>query len=187
MIGQAGDGFALLEVVKDCAPDLILMGIALPKLAGTDAIRLIKKRFPRVKIVVLTLHSSEEYLVDAFRAGADGYVLKRATRGELETALKSVLSGNQFVSPGIVKGLITAYLDTQGSSDQESWQKSLTHREKATLKLIAEGYTNKDIALMFGVSVRTVEKHRANLMNKLNIHNTASLTAFAIEKGLVTS
>ena len=161
------------------------MGIALPKLSGTDAIRLIKKRFSHIKIVVLTFHSSEEHLIDSFRAGADGYVLKRATRSELETALKSVLSGDHFVSPGITKEVINAYLENQKSSDHESWQKTLTHREKATLKLVAEGHTNKEISQLFGISVRTAEKHRANLMNKLNIHSIAGLTSFAIDKGLV--
>jgi two-component system response regulator NreC len=183
--GETGDGFELLELAETLSPDLILTGLALPKLSGTDAIRLIKKRFPAIKIVVLTFHSSEEHLIESFRVGADGYVLKRASRSELETAIKSVLSGNHFVSPGITREVINAYLENQNIPGHDPWKKLLTNREKTTLKLVAEGYTSREIAQFLSISVRTAEKHRANLMNKLDIHSIAGLTSFAISKGLV--
>ena len=185
VVGETGDGFGLLELAETLSPDIILTGLALPKLSGTDAIRLIKKRFPLIKIIVLTFHTSEEHPVESFRVGADGYVLKRASGSELETAIKSVLSGNHFVSPGITGEVINAYLKDQKVPDNEPWKKLLTNREKTTLKLVAEGYTSREIAQMLSISVRTAEKHRANLMNKLNIHSIAGLTSFAISKDLV--
>ncbi len=185
VVGETGDGFKLLELAQTLSPDLILTGLALPKLSGTDAVRLIKKRFPTIKIVVLTFHTSEEHLIESFRVGADGYVLKRATRSELEAAVRSVLSGNHFVSPGITRGVINAYLENQKTPEIEPWKKLLTNREKTTLKLVAEGYTSRQIAQMLSISARTAEKHRSNLMNKLDIHTIAGLTSFAISKGLV--
>ena len=185
VVGDAGDGFELLELAETLSPDLILTGLAMPKLSGTDAIRLIKKRYPSIKIVVLTFHSSEEHLIESFRVGADGYVLKRASRSELETGIKSVMNGNHFVSPGITREVINAYLENQDIPEHDPWKKLLTNREKTTLKLVAEGYTSKEIAQMLSISVRTAEKHRANLMNKLGIHSIAGLTSFAISKGLI--
>jgi DNA-binding NarL/FixJ family response regulator len=185
VVGDTGDGFELLELAETQSPDLILTGLAMPKLSGTDAIRLIKKRFSSIKIVVLTFHSSEEHLIESFRVGADGYILKRASRNELETGIKSVMNGNHFVSPGITREVINAYLENQDIPEHDPWKKLLTNREKTTLKLVAEGYTSKEIAQMLSISVRTAEKHRANLMNKLGIHSIAGLTSFAISKGLI--
>ena len=167
-------------------PRLVLMDLSMPRMNGMDAIREIRKRVPETKIVVLTIHKTEEYILATLKAGADGYVLKDATHDELMMALNNVLVGKRYISPGISEKVIEGYLDGKKTiKSQTSWD-TVTHREREILKLIAEGYRNKEIADYLCISVKTVEKHRANLMEKLDLHNVQALTAFAIEKGLVS-
>jgi DNA-binding NarL/FixJ family response regulator len=151
-----------------------------------DAIKEIKKRSPETKILVLTVHKTDEYIVATFQAGADGYVLKDSTHAELELAIQNVLSGKYFISPGISEKLIGGYLQGKKTLKITTPWETLTQRERGILKLIAEGYKNKEIADYLCISVKTVEKHRANLMQKLDLHNISDLTAFAIERGLIT-
>jgi DNA-binding NarL/FixJ family response regulator len=153
---------------------------------GMEAIREIKKQSPKTKILVLTVHKTEEYILATLKAGADGYLLKDSTHTELMMAIKNVISGKHYISPGISEKVIEGYVEGKKTlKPRTSWE-TLTQREREILKLIAEGYRNKEIADDLCISVKTVEKHRANLMEKLNLHNVQALTAYAIEKGLVS-
>ena len=185
IIGEAADGRAAVRFVEKQIPDLILMDLSMPRMTGMDAIREIKKRYPQTKIIALTVHKTEEYLRTTLHAGADGYVLKDATRDELMMAIQSVLKGKTYLSPGVSGKVIEGYLEGKESQMPLSTLGLLSQREREVLKLIAEGYKNKEIASDLCISLKTVEKHRANLMKKLDLHNAAALTAYAIEQGLV--
>jgi DNA-binding NarL/FixJ family response regulator len=185
IIGEVADGREAVRFVEKQIPDLILMDLSMPRMTGMDAIREIKKRYPQTKIIALTVHKTEEYLRTTLQAGADGYVLKDATHGELMMAIKSVLKGKTYLSPGVSGKVIEGYLEGVESQMPYSTLGLLSQREREVLKLIAEGYKNKEIAADLCISLKTVEKHRANLMKKLDLHNAAALTAYAIEQGLV--
>jgi len=185
IIGEAADGRAAVRFVEKQIPDLILMDLSMPRMTGMDAIREIKKRYPQTKIIALTVHKTEEYLRTTLQAGADGYVLKDATHGELMMAIQSVLKGKTYLSPGVSGKVIEGYLEGKENQMPLSTLGLLSQREREVLKLIAEGYKNKEIASDLCISLKTVEKHRANLMKKLDLHNAAALTAYAIEQGLV--
>jgi len=187
VVGEAADGREAIRLAGSLAPDLILMDLTLPGINGTEAILEIKKRYPATKILVLTVHKTEEYIRETLQAGADGYALKDATYAELMAAVKCVLSGKPYLSPDVSEKIISGYLSGGKVKNADSAWNSLTHREREVLKLIAEGRANKQIADYLCVSVKTVEKHRSNLMRKLDQHNAATLTAFAIEKGLLSS
>ena len=185
IVGEAEDGRAAIRCVETVKPDLILMDLSMPRMNGMEAIRDIKKSFPEIKVVALTVHKTEEYVLATLQAGANGYVLKDATHSELVMAIKSVLQGNRYLSPGISERVIEGYLEGKKATKPRSVWDSLTQREREILKLIAEGYKNKDIADYLCLSVKTVDTHRSNLMKKLDLHNVSGLTAFAIEKGLI--
>ena len=185
IVGEARDGREAVRCVEKLGPDLILMDLSMPRMSGMDAIREIKRRYPDTKIIALTVHKTEEYLLTTLQAGADGFVLKDATHDELILAIKNVMSGKSYLSPGVSEKVIEGYLKgKEGSRALGSWE-SLSQREREVLKLIAEGYKNKEIAEDLCISLKTVEKHRANLMKKLDLHNAAALTVYAVEKGLV--
>jgi len=186
IVGEAEDGNAAIHCVEKSKPHLVLMDLSMPKMNGMDAIKEIKKRSPETKVLVLTVHKTDEYIMATFQAGADGYVLKDSTHAELELAIQNVLSGKHFISPGISEKLIGGYLEGKKTVKITTPWETLTQRERGILKLIAEGYKNKEIADYLCISVKTVEKHRANLMQKLDLHNISDLTAFAIDKGLIT-
>jgi DNA-binding NarL/FixJ family response regulator len=186
IVGEAEDGNAAIHCVEKLKPNLVLMDLSMPRMNGVDAIKEIKKRSPETKVLVLTVHKTDEYIMATFQAGADGYVLKDSTHAELELAIQNVLSGKYFISPGISEKLIGGYLQGKKTLKITTPWETLTQRERGILKLIAEGYKNKEIADYLCISVKTVEKHRANLMQKLDLHNISDLTAFAIGKGLIT-
>lgn len=186
IVGEAEDGRDAIRCVEKLVPDLILLDLSMPRMNGMEAIKEIKKQCPETKILVLTVHRTEEYILTTLRAGADGYVLKDATHAELLMAIKSVLMGKRYLSPGVSEKVIEGYLEGRKTLKSSTPWDTLTQREREVLKLIAEGYKNKDIADYLYISVKTVEKHRANLMRKLDLHSTLALTAFAMEKGLVT-
>lgn len=186
IVGEAEDGREAIRCVEKLKPDLILTDLSMPRMTGMDAIREIKRCSPETKVLVLTVHRAEEYILATLQAGADGYLLKDSTQAELMMAVKHVLSGKHYIGPGISDKVLEGYLDGRRSlKTRTSWE-TLTHREREILKLIAEGYKNKEIAEDLCISVKTVEKHRSNIMEKLNLHNVQALTAFAIEKGLVS-
>jgi DNA-binding NarL/FixJ family response regulator len=185
IVGEACDGRETVDMVGRLAPDLLLLDLSMPLLHGLEAIKEIKRGGARTKILVLTVHKDEEFILAAFKAGADGYILKEASHAELRMALESVLSGNRFISPAISQLVIDAYVEAAGSLKAESSWDTLTGREREILKLIAEGHTNRRISDMLSISVRTVETHRANLMRKLDVHSVAELTALAADRGLI--
>jgi len=185
IIGEAQNGREAVRCVEKLEPDLLLMDLSMPRMSGMDAIREIKKRYPEIKIIALTVHNTEEYLLTTLKAGADGYVLKDATHEELVMAIKSVMGGKSYLSPGVSEKVIEGYLDGRESNRTASPWETLSQREREVLKLIAEGFKNKEIAEDLCISLKTVEKHRANLMKKLDLHNAAALTVYAVQKGLV--
>ncbi len=187
VVAEAGDGQEAIKCVEKLKPDLVLMDLSMPRMDGMDAIREIRKQIPKTKIVVLTIHKTEEHVFAAFKAGADGYVLKDATYDELIMAVKNVLGGKRYLSPGISEKVLQGYLQGRKTVRHQTPWGTITQREREVLKLIAEGYQNKQIAEDLCISVKTVEKHRANLMEKLDLHNAQALTALAIEKGLVSN
>ncbi len=185
IVGEARDGREAVRCVEKLLPDLLLMDLSMPRMSGMDAIREIKRRYPDTKIIALTVHKTEEYLLTTLQAGADGYVLKDATHDELIMAIKNVMGGKSYLSPGVSEKVIEGYLEGKGNSLSVSSWETLSPREREVLKLIAEGYKNKEIAEDLCISLKTVEKHRANLMKKLDLHNAAALTVYAVERGLV--
>jgi DNA-binding NarL/FixJ family response regulator len=185
IVGEADDGREAIRRVDKLAPDLVVMDLSMPRMTGMDAIREIKRRHPTTKIIALTVHKAEEYLRTTLQAGADGYVLKDATRVELLLAIQNVLKGKTYLSPSVSNTVIEGYLEGKENQIPSPRLGLLSPREREVLKLIAEGYKNKEIAADLFISLKTVEKHRANLMKKLDLHNAAALTTFAIEQGLV--
>jgi len=186
VVGEAGDGREAVRVVDEHVPDLLLIDLSMPKLNGMEAISEIRSRHPQIKIIVLTVHKSDEYIVASLDAGADAYILKDASQKELLLAIEYVMRGKIFLSPSISDKVVEAYLEQKKNKKVKSVRDVLTSREKEILKLIAEGFKNKDIADHLCISPKTVGKHRSNLMHKLNLRNTASLTVYAIEKRIVS-
>lgn len=187
IVGEASNGRDAIQAVGALSPHLVLMDLNMPGMNGIEAIVDIKRRFPETRVLVLTIHKTDEYIHASLRAGADGYILKDVTHDELRVAIRSVLNGKSYLSPDISSKVITGYLGTGNASTGMSTWDTLTHREREVLKLVAEGHPNKYIADYFCLSVKTVEKHRSNLMKKLDLHNASMLTAYAIEKGLLAS
>jgi DNA-binding NarL/FixJ family response regulator len=185
IVGEADNGHDAVKLIGSLSPHLVLTDLSMPGMNGIEAIVDIKRRYPGVHVLVLTVHKTDEYIHESLRAGADGYILKDASHDELRIAIRSVLNGKTYLSPDISAKVINGYLDTDKSSSPISAWDTLTHREREVLKLVAEGNTNKFIADYFCLSVKTVEKHRSNLMKKLDLHNASMMTAYAIERGLV--
>jgi DNA-binding NarL/FixJ family response regulator len=186
IVGEAEDGREAIRCVEKLKPHLVLTDLSMPRMNGMDAIRDIKRKSPGTKILVLTVHKTEEYILATLQAGADGYLSKDSTHAELLAAVKHVLSGKHYISPGISDKVLEGYLEGRKTLKTKTAWETLTQREREILKLIAEGYKNKEIADDLCISVKTVEKHRANLMEKLSLHNVQALTAYAIERGLVS-
>jgi two-component system response regulator NreC len=185
VIGEAKEGKEAIRFAEKLSPSIVLMDLSMPRMGGIDAIREIKKRSPQIKILALTVHDSEEYVLAALKAGADGYILKDSNNEELIQALHNLLAGKKVLSPGISEKVIEGYLAGKKTSTILSPWDTLTQREREILKLIGEGNKNNEIADYLCISPHTVEKHRSNIMEKLNLHSVSALTAYAIEKGLV--
>ncbi len=188
VIGEAGNGTDALRLVATLLPDIVLLDLSLPGMHGTEIIRQVRLSHPTVKCLVLTVHMSEPIVRASLHSGAAGYLLKESSFEELRTAIHSVAQGKTYLSPMITDKVLCGYLGNQSklSSEEGPWQR-LSDRECEVLKLVAEGATSKEIAESLCISVRTVEKHRASLMTKLNLRTTAGLTAYAIKNELVTS
>jgi len=186
VVGEAEDGLQAVKACDKAEPDLILMDLSMPLMNGVEAIREIKSRHPDTKILAVTVHKTEDQVLQAFDAGADGYVLKYETRDQLLLAIDSVLKGTRFISPLVSEKVIEGFLEGSKSLKEKSSWDTLTPRERQVMKLCAEGHTNKTVADMLCISVKTVETHRSNIMKKLDIHNASELTAYAMRKGLVT-
>lgn len=188
VVATAADGKAAIEVVDRHEPDLVLIDLSMPRTDGARAISVIKRRHPHVRVVVLTFHKEDAHIHSALQAGADGYVLKDDGRSELLTAVRHVAAGRGYLSPAICDRVMSGYLlagEPQNVSKSTSWE-ILTAREREVLKLVAEGYTTRQIADYLSLSAKTVEKHRANMMRKLKLRNVSAVTTYAIENGLLS-
>ena len=185
IVGEAIDGLEAIRKIKRLHPDLMLLDLSMPRLNGLSVLADAKADRPELKILVLTIHESERYVMEAFAAGANGYASKNDSREELLVAIDSVLAGRVYLSPSISKNVLEGFLANWKLRDPDVLWDRVSRREKEILKLLAEGYTNKEIAGMLCISVKTVEKHRANIMAKLDTHNVAKLTALAVRRGLV--
>ena len=185
IVGEAADGREAIHRCRELKPDLLLLDLSMPRLGGLDAIGEVRRQAPATKILVLTVHKTEEYVLASLRAGAAGYVLKDATHQELLAAIRTVLSGKRYLSPDIADKVIDGYLQGRKNDVPATPWERLTPREREVLKLVAEGSKNREIADFLCISLKTVEKHRDSLMKKLDLHSAAALTAYAIEKGLV--
>ena len=187
IVGEADNGRDAIRAIGSLAPNLVLMDLSMPGMNGIEALMDIKRRYPATRVLILTIHKTDEYIHESLRAGADGYILKDATQDELRIAVRSVLNGKTYLSPDISEKVINGYLGSGKSSNPLSAWDTLTQREREILKLVGEGNPNKFIAGYLNLSIKTVEKHRSNLMKKLDLHNASVLTAYAIEKGLVAT
>lgn len=185
VVGESGEGREALAQIESLQPDLVLLDLAMPGISGIEVIRNVRRSNLQVRIIALTVHKSDEYIHESLRAGANGYLLKESTHNELRIAIRNVLQGKMYLSPEVSEKVINGYLGQEGAYGAGHSRDTLTAREREVLKLIAESNTNKKISECLGISVKTVEKHRANLMRRLGMRNAAALTAYAIEKGLV--
>ncbi len=187
VVAEAENGRQAVLYTAQFRPDLVLMDLSMPYTNGTEAIHNIKTRYPSTHVLILTVHKTDEYIRAVLKAGANGYVLKDDSRAELLIAIRSVLGGKTYLSPAIVGSVINDFMDGSQprTGSAPSWD-LLTHREREVIKLVAEGYKNKEIARYLSLSEKTVEKHRSNLMRKLNLHSASQLTAYAITNGLVS-
>ncbi len=184
VVGEAADGREAVALVKSTSPNMVLMDIAMAGLNGLEATARIRKEFPRVRVIILSMHANEEYVLQTLRAGAAGYLLKDSATAELELAIHAVARGDTYLSPAISKRVIDDYLGR--TSGQKSFAEQLTPRQREILQLIAEGKSTKEIAYLLNLSIKTVETHRTQLMDRLDIHDVPGLVRYAMRIGLVT-
>ena len=184
VVGEAGDGSEAIELTSKLLPDIVLMDISMPKTNGLEATRSIKERFPQTKVLILTQHDNREYIAPALSAGASGYVLKRSGRREMLNALRQVYEQGAFLTSNITQEVLQEY--SQASRNGKEDEQHLTDRERQVLQMIAEGKSNKEIALELGISPKTVSVHRTNIMSKLNVQNTVELIRFATNNPLIS-
>jgi DNA-binding NarL/FixJ family response regulator len=185
VVAEASDGVEAIEAVNKWKPDIVIMDISMPKLGGLEATVEIKKHHPSIKILVLTQYEDMVYIRRFFKAGASGYLVKKAVGVDLLTALEAIMAGKMYVHPSIATCVVDGYIGTHKGEPVEDPYDSLTDREKQVLKLIAEGYTQKETADILAISTKTVITHQTNLSEKLNIRTRAGLIKFAIQKGII--
>jgi len=180
VVSEASDGQEALQSVQKMQPDVAIIDISMPVLNGVDTARELKKSSPKTKVILLTQHDEDEYVTESLRAGVSGYILKSQAGAELVHAIQEVCRGSVYLSPKISRTVVDAYLSKSFVSSDP-----LSGRERQVLQLVGEGKSTKDIASHLGISVKTAESHRTNLMKKLDIHETASLVRYAIRRGLI--
>ena len=185
VVGEVGSGEEALQAVRELNPDVVLMDVVMPGLSGIEATRRLKKANPSVEVLALTMHEDEQYFFEMLSAGAAGYVPKRAAPDDLVSAIRVVSQGNAFLYPTVAKLLVKDFLERTEAGTTPATQE-LTPRESEVLTYIAEGFTNREIAEALVISIKTVDRHRENIMHKLNLHNRVELVKYAIEKGLIS-
>jgi DNA-binding NarL/FixJ family response regulator len=190
VVGEAADGRVAVELATHLDPDVVLMDISMPGLNGLEATRQLKKETPHIKVLILSAHDNEEYVLQVMQSGADGYVLKNISAEDLYAAIKSVHSGQAFFSPSVSRILLDTYHRVAGSAERADGEQRtpasrLTPREREVLQLVAEGKTHQEIADILHISVRTVDTHCTNMMKKLDIHDSAGLVTYAIKNGII--
>ncbi len=183
VIGLAADGLTAVELARELSPDIIIMDIGMPGLNGIEATRQIVKRSPTVRVIALSMHSAKKFILEMFKAGASGYLLKDCEYDELAAAVRTVASGKNYISPSI-SGILVETCVSDDPTRKKNAFSVLTDREREVLQLLTEGKSTKEAAKRLGISPKTVEVHRLNIMNKLNIDNIAMLTKYAIQEGL---
>ena len=186
VVGEAADGRQAVQSMEQDRPDVIVMDVAMPLLNGIEAARQITAKYPQVAIVVLSMHSDEGYVLRALKAGARGYLLKDSAEGDLITAIRAVSEGKAFFSPAISRMLVDDYMRQLQQRGIEDSYELLTTREREILQLLAEGRSNKDIARFLELSLYTIETHRSNILEKLNLHSVPELMLYAIRKGVIS-
>jgi two-component system response regulator NreC len=183
--GEARDAVEALERVRELRPDVVLMDIGMPGMSSFEAARVIERNFPGTRLIFLTMYEDEEYLLQCLDVGASGYVLKDAPAPKLISAVREVYQGRKYLSPQVVEKLVDDFRSRSHGSQGIARSSTLTPREREVVKMIAEGNSVKEVANLLGLSVKTVEAHKFNLMRKLNIHNKAQLVTYAIQKKIV--
>jgi len=183
VIAEAGNGREALQLIRELQPDIVLLDITLPDLSGLEVLKESKKDFPDLRVIILTVHEAGEYAMEALRSGAAGYLPKSAAANELQVAIKIVSRGETYVSGEVSRKTLLEF--SKGATEPTHFLARLTPRQREILTLIAEGHSTKDIARRLNISVKTVESHRAQLMERLDIHDVAGLVRYAIKKGLV--
>ena len=183
LVGEASGGYEAIELVERTRPDVMVLDLSMPDLDGISVTRKIKPDFPNLRILILTLHEDEALLKEAIKAGAAGYILKRAAESELISAIRTILRGDLYIDPALVRGLLEDSRQLQ--VNQNKPMEPLTPRETEILRLIVEGYTNRQIGQKLNISIRTVEGHRANISEKLGLHSRVELVRYAREHGLI--
>jgi two-component system response regulator NreC len=185
VVGEAQDGRQAIAETQRLHPDIVLMDITMPDMNGIEATRQIKKLVPEAKVLMLTMHENDEYVFQALRAGASGYMLKEAADTELISALHIIYGGQFYLSPIAQSVMVGDYLQRVRAGEERDSYSSLTEREREILKLVAEGYTNNQIAERLVISPKTVDTHRTHIMDKLNLHSRAELVKYAMRRGLL--
>ena len=185
VVGEAQDGRQAIQEAQRLQPDVILMDITMPDMNGIEATRQIKKLLPETKVLILTMHEHDEYVFQALRAGASGYMLKEAADTDLISALRVIQNGQFYLSPTAQSVMVGDYLQRVRTGEEKDSYSSLTEREREILKLVAEGYTNNKIAERLIISPKTVDTHRTHVMDKLNLHSRAELVKYAMRRGLL--
>jgi DNA-binding NarL/FixJ family response regulator len=185
LVGAVEDGRALVDAVVGLQPQVVILDISMPRLNGIEAAKKLKKLLPEVKLIFVTMHTETVYVNEAFRAGASGYLLKQSAATELAQAVQSVMNGNFYVTPLITKDVVTSFLNPEQS--RSATMDDLTARQREILQLVAEGFSAKEIADQLKISHRTVEFHKAKIMEQLHLHTTIDLVKYAMAQGLVTS
>jgi DNA-binding NarL/FixJ family response regulator len=186
VVGEAADGLEAIRLTEELRPDLLIVDIGMPRLSGIEVAARAQKLDRPPGVIVLSMHSDESYIIRALAAGARAYLLKDATDEDLLPALRAVASGRPFFSPAVTAVLVEDYVRTLQKRGLSDSYDLLTDREKEVLHLLAEGRSNKEVASLLDVGLSTVETHRANLMQKLNLHSTAEIVLYAVRKGLIT-
>jgi two-component system response regulator NreC len=187
VVGEAADGQEALTKARELQPDVVLIDIAMPNLNGLEATRAIKRDYPQIHVIALTMYESDDFFFQVLHAGASGYVLKKAASADLLAAIRAVHAGDVFLYPSVARRLVSDYLTRVKSGEEQSSYDGLTAREREVLKLIAEGYTNQAIADKLVISPSTVQTHRTRIMQRLNLHSRAELIKYAMRKGLLDS
>lgn len=185
VVGEAADGREAVALVEQLNPDVVVMDIAMPLLNGIDATAQIMRRSPDTKVIILSMHADESYILRALGAGAKGYLLKESTEDDVLPAVRSVTEGKPYFTPAIARVLLEDYMRMMKQNDLQDSYELLTEREREVLQLLAQGKSNKEAAQVLDLSPHTIDSHRTNMMQKLNLHNTAEIVLYAVRKGII--
>ena len=186
LVGEAADGLEAVKLVEDKKPNILLLDLMIPRLHGLEVVRQLRKEQAETKVIILSMHADEPYVMEALRNGASGYVLKDCTAADLVQAVRTVAAGRRYLSPALAERALTGYVEHPGVSDLDVYE-TLTNRERLVLQLAAEGKTSAEVAMALFISPRTAETHRANLMRKLSLRSQTELVRFAIRRGIISA